>query len=144
MAFRYREKFLTEKCINTLANDYIDNRETYHSAAQDFKIAFCEFLSQNESQYVSYGIDYLCKNYPNEAKDVMELIMEYRTHGTKEGLSWDPIPDKSVTNPIYSENLGVDCSEEVPEETIKKYDIDEKNCTVKEKIVLFVMKLLRF
>ena len=108
MGFKYREKFLTEKCLNSITHHYRENLD-YHSALQDFEIDFCQFLAQNEKQYVDYGIEYMYKNYPEETQLLEPLIWEYRTNGTKDSLSWDPIPDKAVTNPIYSEDNGCEC-----------------------------------
>lgn len=145
MEFKYREKFLVEKCINSITHTYLDNKD-YHSALQDYQIEFCSFLAQNEKQYVDYGINYLCEHYPNEAQLLTPLILEYKTNGTSDSLSWDPIPEncttKGMTNPIYPEDTQCNYSEE--EEVLKTYEIDTKNCGVRQKIVLFVMKVLGF
>lgn len=156
MAFKYREKFLVEKCINTLTHNYLDNKGEYHSALQDYKIEFIAFLTSNDKEYVDYGIDYLCKEYPQEAELLQQLIMEYRTNGTQGSLSWDPIPQSTqtitqpMTNPIYQERniypekCSQQCEEPIEEgpECVGQYKIDIDDCTIKEKIVLFVMKVL--
>ena len=89
----------------------------------------------------------MTENYPKETELLMPLIIEYKTNGTTGSLSWDPIPDKAMTNPIYSRDNGCDCSErcdENGETETKQYEFDERNCTVRQKIVLFVMKVLGF
>ena len=139
MAFRYREKFLTEKLINSITHDYQISKDEYHSALQDYQISFCEFLSQNEEQYVEYGINYLCKTYPEEAKILMPLVLEYRTNGLTQGLKWDPIPMESTK---LKDSTG--CEKDITEETESStvYEIDRNNCGIREKIVLFMMRLL--
>lgn len=149
---KYREMYLVEKCLNHLTNQYIDGRnDGYHSAKQDYCISIINFLNENDKEYVDYGIKYLVENYKDVVEEVLlPILAEYKYSGTNGDLHWDKIPDKAIDNPIYSEENGVDCSQhedddEDDEEATqtKHYELDEKNCTPKEKIVLFVMKLLR-
>lgn len=145
---KYREMYLTEKCINTLIKDYREgSTDGYHSAKQDFCIAFLNFLNENEKEYVTYGIDYIEKNYPKEVEEcLIPILLEYQHSGIEGDLHWDDVPDKhqTQTNPIkFREVTGDECA--VNEEVCTKdeiYEINKDDCTVKEKIMLFVMRLL--
>jgi len=144
---KYREMYLVEKCLNHLTNQYIESKmDGYHSAKQDYCIDFINFLNENDKECVDYGIQYVCENYKDVVDEVLlPILAEYKYSGTSGNLHWDPIPEKDeqwVTDPMNERNVITPETTECVQE-IKRYNIDVDKCSPKEKILLFVMKLLK-
>lgn len=81
-----KESLLVKKALNIYVDRY--NEDTLNgdtNAELNFKLNFIAFVTDNESDCVEYGIEYLNKEYPDMYDIAKPIILEYQLYGT-EGL----------------------------------------------------------